>query len=120
MGTFHEVYNNQRPHQAINMKYPSELYTASTREYKGIEDIEYPFCDRTITVTNCGRICIGKNKINLSSVFAGQRIGIKEVEDKIWLVTFMNYDLGYFDEKTFRLETINNPFASKVYTMSSV
>jgi len=45
-------------------------------------------------------------------VFAGQKVGIKEVEDKIWLVTFMNYELGYFDEDNCRLETINNPFAS--------
>jgi transposase InsO family protein len=28
---FQEVYNNQRPHQAINMKYPAELYTPSTK-----------------------------------------------------------------------------------------
>ena len=35
--------------------------------------------------------CIGRRKINLSQVFAGQHIGIKEVEEKIWLVTFMHY-----------------------------
>jgi hypothetical protein len=28
---------------------------------------------------------------------AGQRLGIKEVEDGIWLVSFMRYDLGYID-----------------------
>jgi hypothetical protein len=46
-------------------------------------------------VTRCGRICLGKKKINLSTVFAGQAVGIKEVHDDIWLVSFMNYDLGY-------------------------
>jgi hypothetical protein len=30
-------------------------------------------------------------------VFAGQNVGIKEVTDRIWLVTFMHYDLGFFD-----------------------
>jgi putative transposase len=29
-------------------------------------------------------------------VFSGQDIGVKEVEDKIWLVSFKDYDLGYF------------------------
>ena len=29
--------------------------------------------------------------------FAGQEVGIKEVEDGIWVVTFLDYDLGYFD-----------------------
>jgi hypothetical protein len=44
-----------------------------------------------------GRICLGKKKINFSTVFAGQAVGIKEVQDDIWLVSFMDYDLGYFD-----------------------
>ncbi len=47
-------------------------------------------------VTRCGRICIGRRKINLSSVFAGQTIGIREVDDQIWLVSFLEYDLEYF------------------------
>jgi hypothetical protein len=43
-------------------------------------------------------------KINLGNVFAGQRVGIKEVSEKIWLVTFINYDLGFFDDETGRVE----------------
>ena len=41
-------------------------------------------------------------KINFSQVFAGQAVGIKEVDDGIWLVSFMDYDLGSIDleEKT--------------------
>jgi putative transposase len=36
-----------------------------------------------------------------------------------WLVTFMHYDLGYFDDETCRLEAITNPFGPKVLPMSS-
>ncbi len=50
-------------------------------------------------VTRCGRICVGKRKINLSTVFAGQLVGIREVEDRIWLVSLLHYDLGYFDHE---------------------
>ena len=67
-----------------------------------------------------GRICLGKRKINLSTVFAGQNAGVKEVSDKIWLVTFMHYDLGFFDHETGRLEPIKNPFEPKVLPMSPV
>jgi putative transposase len=42
----------------------------------------------------------GDKKINFSQVFAGQAAGIKEVHDDIWLVSFMDYDLGYFDLET--------------------
>jgi putative transposase len=114
---FIDCYNNERPHQALGMKYPAELYVPSQRPYKGLSELEYPFHDRTITVTNCGRICIGKRKINLSQVFAGQSVGIKEVAEKIWLVSFMKYDLGYFDHETARVESAENPFGAKVLPM---
>jgi len=71
-------------------------------------------------VTCCGRICIKKLKINLSTVFAGQDIGISEVSDKIWLVSFMNYDIGYFDEDSRTFAPMGNPFGPKVLPMSSV
>ena len=117
---FIEGYNNERPHQALGGKYPGEVYTPSPREYHHPEVPEYPFHDRTIRVTQCGRICIGSRKINLSTVFGGQSVGIREVADKIWLVSFMNYDLGFFDEAENRVEPVGqNPFAPKVLPMSS-
>lgn len=59
-------------------------------------------------------------KINLSLVFAGQTVGIKQVEDHIWLASFMAYDLGYFDDETCRLEPLQNPVGPKVLPMSPV
>jgi len=107
---FIEVYNNQRPHQALSGNYPGELYTPSARVYEPPQEPEYPYHDRTIRVTQCGRICIKQRKINLSTVFAGQTVGIQEVADKIWLVSFMQYDLGFFDEDVGRVEPATNPF----------
>lgn len=117
---FQEQYNNDRPHQALNMKYPGELYTPSARIYEGITEPEYPFHDKSIRVTGCGRICIKSRKISLSSVFAGQTVGIREVSDKIWLVSFMQFDLGFFDDDENRVEPLDNPFSPKVLPMSSV
>ena len=51
-------------------------------------------------------------------VFAGQNVGVKQVSDNIWLVSFMHYDLGYFDLESCRLEPIDNPFSPKVLPMS--
>jgi len=112
------VYNNQRPHQALGGAYPGDVYTPSARTYELPAEPDYPWHDRTIRVTRCGRICIGKRKINFSTVFAGQLVGIREVEDQIWLVSFMDYDLGYFDNERGRVEPGPNPFApDKVLTM---
>ena len=100
--TFLDVFNNERPHEALDMRCPAEVYRPSPRPYTGLPDLEYPLHDKTIVVTRCGRICLGKKKINFSQVFAGQAVGIKEVQDDIWLVSFMDYDLGYFDHETYR------------------
>jgi hypothetical protein len=45
---------------------------------------------------------------------AGQAVGIKEVDDGIWLVSFMDYDLGYIDLEERTLQPLNNPFGPKV------
>ena len=79
-------------------------------------DLEYPFHDRTITVTHCGRICLGNRRINLSTVFAGQNVGIKQIADQVWLVSFMQYDLGFFDQETDRVTSAENPFGAKSVT----
>jgi putative transposase len=118
--TFVTRYNQERPHQALGMKVPADLYTRSAHLYRGLEDLTYPFHDATFTVTHCGRICFHGRKINLSHVFAGQNVGVTQVGDHLWLVTFMDYDLGYFDDEACRLEPIENPFGPKVLPMCSV
>jgi len=50
----------------------------------------------------------------LSTSLAGQAVGIKEVDDGIWLVTFMDYDLGYIDLEEKTLQPLNNPVGPKV------
>ena len=116
---FVDQYNRERPHQALGMQVPADLYHPSERVYRGLEDLDYPFHDWSAVVTHCGRICFKGRKINLSHVFAGQKVGIKQVDDRIWLVSFMQYDLGYFDDETCRLEPIDNPFGPTVLPMSS-
>ncbi len=89
----------RRPHEALDMKFPVEVYTASAPLHR-IAGHDYPFHDKTVVVTRCGRICYGQEKNQFQQVFAGQAVGIKEVHDDIWLVSFMDYDLGYFDLET--------------------
>jgi hypothetical protein len=57
----------------------------------------HPLHDRDVLVTACGRICMHRKRINVSTVLAGQRLGIKEVDEGVWIVSFMSYDLGFID-----------------------
>jgi putative transposase len=96
---FIDGYNNERPHQALDMRCPAELYSPWPRPY---------------------RICFNRLKVNLSTVFAGQTFGISQSEDHLWLASFMHYCLGYFDDETGRLEPVANPLGPKVLPMSPV
>jgi transposase InsO family protein len=116
--SFLSEFNEERPHEGLGMRTPAELYTASSRTYAGLPEVYYPFHDRDILVTACGRICMLKKKINISTALAGQKLGIKEVDEGIWLVSFMRYDLGYIDLEQRTLQTIDNPFGTRLSPMS--
>ena len=70
-------------------------------------------------VTGCGRICFRGRQVNLSHLFAGRSVGVTQVGEHIWLVTLMQYDLGYFDDEMCRLEPIENPFGPKLLPLRS-
>jgi putative transposase len=111
---FIREYNYERPHQALAMKCPGEVYENSKIEYKGVSDLTYPGFDRTLLITNCGRVCMRGGKIHVSQAFANQHVGLKEVDDNIWEVSFMDYQLGYFDEFSRKFAPKDDPFGIKL------
>ncbi len=111
-------FNTERPHEALAMRTPAEAYIASPRPYNGLPQLSYPLHDRDVLVTACGRICMHRKRVNVSQVFAGQRLGIKEVDEGIWIVTFMHYDLGFIDLEQRTLQPLDNPFGSRLSPMS--
>ncbi|MGY3510905.1 hypothetical protein ACVIQY_003880 [Bradyrhizobium sp. USDA 3051] len=115
---FVREFNSERPHEALDMKCPADLYVASARSYAGLPELTYPFHDREVLVTACGRLCLHRKRINISTVLAGQKLGIKEVDEGIWLVSFMHYDLGYFDLEQKTLQPLDNPFGTRLSPMS--
>lgn len=115
---FVREFNDERPHEALAMKTPAEVYAASLRPYRGLPELSYPLHDRDVLVTACGRICMYRKRINISTVLAGQRVGIKEVDEGIWIVSFMQYDLGYIDLEQKTLQPLDNPFGARLSPMS--
>ena len=115
---FIREFNTERPHEALDMKCPAEFCTTSARPYDGLPELTYPFHDRELLVTAWGRLCLHRKRINISIVLAGQKLGVKEVDDGIWLVSFMHYDLGYFDLEQKTLQPLDNPFGTRLSPMS--
>jgi transposase InsO family protein len=103
-------FNAERPHEALEMKCPAEVYIPSSKPYSGLPELTYPLHDREVIVTHCGRICMHRKRVNVSTVLAGQRLGIKEVDEGIWIVSFMRYDLGFIDLEQKTMQPTDNPF----------
>src|ERR1700730_5117378 len=83
-------------------------------------DLTYPLHDRDVLVTACGRICMHRKCVNISTVLAGQRLSVKEVDDGIWIVSFMHYDLGFIDLEQKTLQPLDNPFGTGLSPMPYV
>ena len=99
------------------MQTPAARYALSPRSFTGLPELTYPFHDLDVVAMACGAIALHGRKVAISSVFAGQRLGLREVDTDVWLVSFMHYDLGYIDLEACTLQTIDTPFGSRVSPM---
>jgi len=59
-----------------------------------------------------------RKRMSISHVLAGQKLGIKEIEEGIWIVSFMHYDLGFIDLEQKTLQPLDNPFGPRSSPMS--
>ena len=100
----------------FDMRYPAEIYPPRRRPTR--DWLSLIHCTPGTWSTNCGRICLHRKKINISTVLAGQKLGIKEVDEGIWLVSFMSYDLGFIDLEQRTLQPLDNPFGPRLLPMS--
>ena len=74
----------------------------------------YPNHDRTLTVSSCGRVCVGKQKVHITKALKNQPVGLKEVDYGIWQVDFMEYTLGFFDENSDKFTPVDDPFGLQI------
>lgn len=107
---FRDRFNHERPHQALGMKCPGEVHRPSPRSYRGLPDLTYPGFDRTLLISNCGRVLLKKLKIHVSKALSNQPVGVKQIDQGIWQVDFMSYTIGYFDEESRKFSPNDDPF----------
>lgn len=106
---FRDIYNRERPHEALEQRPPGELYVPSTRRLpKSPPEPDYPLHDVTARVQSEGHIQIpGTGRkvghIFVSQALAGEIVGLRELDDDLWLISFLHLDLGVIDTRTRRL-----------------
>jgi putative transposase len=101
---FRKEFNEVRPHQALNMKTPSELYSPSSHQYMKLEDLEYPSFELVRRVGSDGRISFDgtgktRRRLQIGQAFCGENVGLKLVGDDVWDIYFMEFNLGVYNEK---------------------
>jgi transposase InsO family protein len=96
---FVEEFNQERPHEALGMQRPAEVYRSSSRIYPAtLPEPTYPTHDDVLTVRRNGFLPLpGRGEIYLAKALHGQQVGVREEDDGRWLVTFMTIDLGHVD-----------------------
>jgi transposase InsO family protein len=99
---FVDEFNNERPHEALGMKRPAQVYKPSPRKLpKVTSELEYLQHDDTMLVDRRGYIVFRQRRIYLSTALALETVGVREELDGRWLMTFANLDLGYLDSSGF-------------------
>jgi putative transposase len=90
-------FNHERPHQALEMRCPAQLYRPSERSFKGNpEELTYATMS-TRTVNHGGQIHWEKQKLFISSSLAGWSVGLKVAENTLIEVWFARLLLGHID-----------------------
>jgi putative transposase len=100
LDSWKQEFNDVRPHEALNMRTPSELYTPSPRKYETFDELEYPDGFIRRKTSNSGKIKISSEEIHISSVFAGYHLGLNEIENQVLQVWLGDFQVGVIDLKT--------------------
>lgn len=99
---FKREYNEDRPHEALGMKTPSSVWQVPARRMpRTLPEPNYQNEDLVRIAATNGQVGLRKGKsFTLSAAFVDQPLGLTEIEDRLWRVKFMNYELGFVDETT--------------------
>lgn len=91
-------YNYQRPHAALQMRLPGDLYGPGHRQL-AVPDWSYPSAWRQVYPDTKGRIRWCKRQRLLGQAFAGQPLGLKPIHSDILAVYFGPHLLGTLHPK---------------------
>jgi transposase InsO family protein len=104
---FRTEYNDERPHEALGQRPPTELYVPSPRPYpRVLPPLEYAAHMLVRRVAPCGSFKWHGRWVPISHTLIGQDLGFAEVDDGRWAVHFASVGLGYFDERTWTIQPL--------------
>ncbi len=111
---FRRDYNEERPHQGLQLRTPGECYHSATgRAYPSrLEEPEYPAAMTARRVLE-GRIRWWRQRVFVGKGLNGERVGLEAIEEGLWRVWFSFYELGVWDERERGLRPSGGPAAGR-------
>lgn len=102
---FRAEYNDERPHEALDMATPSSIYRPSPRPFpEHVPAVVYPAHFELRLVSAAGFIRINTIPVNVTHVLVGEYVGLEEVGDGIWDVYYGPIRLGQLNERKHYIE----------------
>lgn len=99
---FRRLYNDERPHQALQGRPPAALYRPSPRVYTGTPPpVAYPGHFIVKRVTNAGTIRLKKRLLFIANALKQHLVGLEEIADGVWSIHFCHVLLGRVDERDY-------------------
>jgi len=96
---FVKVFNEERPHEALGMKRPADIYRKSSRPFPNrFPEPQTSDYDDVLRVTKNGYITIERKLIYVSQALSYMHLGLTEQPDGRLLITFAGTDLGFVDK----------------------
>jgi hypothetical protein len=83
--------------------YIRPLIEATTTNWQSLPELVYPTHDIVRRVRHNGRFRFRHRSVYLTMALVGQEVGLREVDHELWLISFMNLDLGYLDSRKMEL-----------------
>jgi hypothetical protein len=97
-------YNQVRPHEALDLQTPAELYTPSAREFPArVREPEYGSSMEVRKVRDRGDLSWKHQHVFLTETLIGERVGLLATDDRFYTVYFAQYPIARFDSHTLRV-----------------
>jgi putative transposase len=104
---FREEFNKVRPHEAIGMKRPWDVYQSSIRSLpEKIEPYEYPGNYLVRRVSRSGTIRVFNKQFFVSNTLHEDYVGLEEVDDGVYDLFFCFYHIGRYELRTNKIDDI--------------
>ena len=104
---FRNEYNRIRPHEALQMKTPKEIYKLSSRKMpKKIKPYDYPVHYEVRRVSKNSAFRRNNRHINISSTLIDEYIGLEEIDNGIYNVYYRDFLVGRFFEEIHKVKDI--------------